>query len=48
MLRTQFRSIYIPEQHIAIDEYLPLWKARLKFKVYIPSKLERYGIKISL
>ena len=46
ILRTQFRTVYIPEQHIAIDEYLSLWKGRLKFKVHIPSKRERYGIKI--
>ena len=46
ILRTQFRTVYIPEQHIAIDEYLALWKGRLKFKLYVPSKRERYGIKI--
>ena len=46
MLQTQFRTIYIPEQHMAIDEYLALWKGRLKFKVYIPSKQEHYGIRI--
>ena len=46
ILQTQFKTVYIPEQHIAIDEYLALWKGRLKFKVYIPSKRERYGIKI--
>ena len=37
ILSTQFRTVYIPEQHIAIDEYLASWKGRLKFKVYIPS-----------
>ena len=33
ILRTHFRTVYIPEQYIAIDEYLALWKGRLKFKV---------------
>ena len=46
ILRTQFRTVYILEQYIAIDEYLALWKGRLKVKVYIPSKRERYGMKI--
>ena len=46
MLQAQFRTIYIPEQHVAIDEYLALWKGRLKFNVYIPSKREHYGIRI--
>ena len=40
ILRTQFGTVYIPERHTAIDEYLALWKGRLKFKVYIPSKRE--------
>ena len=31
---------------MAIDEYLALWKGRLKFNVYIPSKREHYGIRI--
>ena len=37
---------YAPEENIAIDEYLSLWKGRLFFRVYIPSKRERYIIKI--
>ena len=35
-----------PEQNLALDEYLSLWKGRLAFKIYIPSKRERYGIKL--
>ena len=45
-LREKFRANYKPEQHLAVDEYFSLWKGRLKFKMYIPSKRERYGIKI--
>ena len=46
VLSESFASVYKPEQNIAADEYLPLWKGRLKFRVYIPCKRERYGIKI--
>jgi len=45
-LRTSFRANYTPSKHIAVDEYLSLWKGRLKFRMYIPSKRERYRIKI--
>ena len=38
-----FTSVYIPEQNITVDEYLSLWKGRLKFRVHIPSKRECYG-----
>ena len=37
---------YTPEQSFSLDEYLLLWKGRLAFKIYIPSKRERYGIKL--
>ena len=46
LLSESFASLYIPEQNIAVNEYLSVWKGRLKFRVYIPSKTERYGIKI--
>ena len=45
-LHSKFEENYIPEEHLAIDEYLSLWKGRLKFRIYIPSKREEYGIKI--
>ncbi|XP_066924070.1 piggyBac transposable element-derived protein 4-like [Clytia hemisphaerica] len=45
-LRTKFREVYVPTQHVAVDEYLTLWKGRLRFRMYIPNKRERYGIKI--
>lgn len=40
-----FQNNYVAEDHIAIDEYLLLWKGRLKFRIYIP-KRERYGVKL--
>ena len=46
LLSKSFASVYIPEQNIVVDEYFSLWKGRLKFCVYIPSKRECYGIKI--
>ena len=45
-LQTEFKNNYTPSQHVAVHEYLSLWKGRLKFKVYTPSKRERYGVKI--
>ena len=45
-LGAKFADVYTPEKNLCIDEYLSLWKGRLPFKIYIPSKRERYGIKI--
>ena len=45
-LQHSFRENYIPGEHITVDEYLSLWKGRLHFKQFIPSKRERYGVKI--
>ena len=45
-LLEKFQSNYTPDEHLAIDEYLSLWKGRLSFKIYIPTKRERYGVKI--
>ena len=42
----KFQRNYTPQQNVAVDEYLSLWKGRLKFRVYIPNKCERYGVKI--
>jgi len=44
----KFKYVYIPEENVAIDEYLTLWKGRLSFRIYIPTKRERYGIKLSM
>ena len=45
-LLEKFKNNYAPEENIAIHEYLSLWKGCLSMRVYIPSKQERYGIKI--
>lgn len=36
---------YLPSKEISVDETLMLYKGRLIFKQYIPSKRSRYGIK---
>ena len=42
--KSSFIENYTPNGGLCIDEYLLLWKGR--FRVYIPSKRERCGIKI--
>ena len=39
---------YTPEQNLSLNEYLSLWKGHLAFKIYIPIKRERYGIKLCM
>ena len=39
------KSSYLPYQDISIDETLLLFKGRLVFRQYLPSKRSRYGIK---
>ena len=45
-LSEKFLTNYTPGRNVAIDEYLSLWKGRLSFKIYVPSKRERYGVKL--
>jgi len=44
-LNTNFQSLYLPGQNIAIDESLTLWRGRLSFRQYIPLKSSKFGIK---
>lgn len=44
-LSAKFQEIYIPEENVAIDESLLLWKGRLSFKQFIRIKRARFGIK---
>ena len=37
-LQSKFEKNYTPVNNLAIDEYLSLWKGRLKFRIYIPNK----------
>lgn len=45
MFRKSFNDILHPFQDLCIDESLMLYKGRLSFKQYIPSKRNRFGIK---
>nr|XP_045610761.1 piggyBac transposable element-derived protein 4-like [Procambarus clarkii] len=44
-LRGNFRDYFVPGQNVVIDELLVLFKGRLAFKQYIPSKQHRFGLK---
>ncbi|XP_045783278.1 piggyBac transposable element-derived protein 4-like [Maniola jurtina] len=44
-LNQKFSSLYLPEQNVAIDESLLLWKGRLSFAQLIATKRARVGIK---
>jgi hypothetical protein len=45
-LRNKFEMAVIPWENLCIDESLMLWKGRLSFKQYIPSKRHRFGVKL--
>ena len=45
-LNNRFQSFFYPDQDISINESLTLWKGRLSFKMYIPLKASKFGIKI--
>ena len=45
-LVSKFKTVHTPEQHVAIDEELPLWTGRVSFKQYIPCKKARFNIKM--
>nr|BAF82020.1 piggyBac transposase Uribo1 [Xenopus laevis] len=44
-LSQRFAEVYTPSQNICVDESLLLFKGRLRFRQYIPSKRARYGMK---
>lgn len=41
----KFSEFYVPDRDISIDESLMLYKGRLSWKQYIPSKRSRFGVK---
>jgi hypothetical protein len=45
-INAKFRSVYTPECDVSVDESLMMLKGRLSWKVYIPSKCARFGIKL--
>ena len=44
MYKESFQASYIPSRNISIDESLLLWKGRLNWKMYIPTKRARFGM----
>ena len=46
--RNRFSSLLVPGEKVSIDESLVLYKGRLVFKQFIPSKRSRFGMKIFL
>ena len=47
-LKRKFASCMNPTQNLCVDESLVLWKGRLGFKQYIPTRRHRFGIKLFL
>ena len=45
-LRKKFQAAMIPWENLCVDESLMLWKGRLSFKQYIPTKRRRFGVKL--
>ena len=45
-LNEKFSTFFSPFQKLCIDESLVLYKGRLRFKQYIPSKRHRFGLKL--
>jgi hypothetical protein len=45
-LKDKFSNCTNPTKNLCIDESLMLWKGRLAFKQYIPSKRNRFGVKL--
>lgn len=46
MLQEKFQAAYTPGENVTIDEQLTSFRGRFKGKVYMPSKPNKYGIKI--
>ncbi|UYV64107.1 hypothetical protein LAZ67_2006590 [Cordylochernes scorpioides] len=45
-MKSAYKNTFKPFQDVCIDESLVLFKGRLGFKQYIPSKRKRFGIKL--
>lgn len=48
MLMTQCRNNYVPGTNVTIDEQLLAFRGRCKFRMYIPNKPAKYGIKLEM
>jgi len=43
-----FRTNYVPDREISLDEGMLGWRGRLRFHVYNPSKISKYGILVRM
>ncbi|KAL3203215.1 hypothetical protein MRX96_042007 [Rhipicephalus microplus] len=43
-LLEKYRTLYVPERDVSVDESLLLFKGRLSWKQYMPLKRARFGI----
>ncbi|KAI0216626.1 hypothetical protein LSAT2_031377 [Lamellibrachia satsuma] len=41
-----FKDVYIPDEHVTIDESMVKFKGRLAFRQYLPSKPTKWGVKV--
>ena len=46
LLKRRFMETFTPTQHLSLDESLLKWYGNLGWKVYIPAKRSRYGMKV--
>lgn len=46
MLQSRFSQMYVPGESVTVDEQLVRFFGRCKFKVFMPSKPDKYGVKI--
>lgn len=44
--RTKFSELYSPGENIAIDEGMVAWRGHLSFRVYMPDKPDKFGVKL--
>lgn len=48
MLMVQCRQNYVPGTNVTIDEQLLAFRGRCKFRMYIPNKPAKYGVKLEM
>lgn len=41
----RFSALYIPDQHLGVDEMMVRWKGKMGFKQYMPQEPVKWGIK---
>jgi len=44
--RGKFEELYSPGENIAIDEGMIAWRGNLSFRVYMPDKPDKFGVKL--